>query len=150
MFRTKSRVSAKVAANIINAPKYGESGTIAIDQTLSKPFNIDPSTGRPDYLMTRLMRESNNAAFESMFASLDEFRSRTLPEGMTDEESLNYMRPRSCQLHSEQIEWSQKIRFARAAEMEQKRAADLAKKQAEEDKALYEKLLKESDKTKES
>lgn len=138
---TKNHSRRYLRGQIISRAKYGDVGSVAIDQTLSKGFNLDPNTGRPDYMMTRLIRQSNNASFESLFASLDEFKSNSLPADISDTDALNFMRPRSCQLPSETIEWSHKVAQKRIEDANKKHADEVAKKQAEEDEKLYYSLL---------
>lgn len=145
MFKLHSRSCRsrlqKCAANVV---KYGDSRSVPIDQTLGKDFNINPETGHPDYYVTKLIRESSNAGFESAFAQLQEFRSNSLPAEMTAEQALEYIKPRSCQTPAEVVSFRAKL--AERLESQRLQAAEVenAKKLAEEDEKLYSSLINES------
>lgn len=144
MFKVNSNTRSFLRRVSDDLIKYGDSRSVAIDQTLGKSFNIDPETGRPDYYITRLIRESSNVGFEQAFAQLDEFRSKSLPEDMSTEDALGYLKPRSCQTAAEIISWQTSLRSRLAAQKQAKEQAAAAEKQAKDDAAIYESLLANS------
>ena len=115
---------------------YGTLDSVPIDQQAVKGFNIDPMTGRPVYDMTAVIR-SQGLEQQRLLAELDEFKAQFLPEDVTDEVAVKYLKPRLCQLPSELAEYQETIVKARLQEKE-----DAARKEEEENAAKeYEELL---------
>lgn len=132
---------------VFTAPKFGEKGSVPLDQTPSKEFNVDPCTGRPMSDVQRLCKLQSDFEMQALFASLPEFKSKFLPDSMSDADALKFVCPRLAQLPSELLEYREnltKYQIAQAQLAEQKKAKVLREKQINDffDK-LNEKDLKE-------
>ena len=97
--------TAYMRAVVSTAPKFGEKGSVPLDQTPSKSFNIDPNTGRPMSDVQRLCKMQSDLEMQAAFAQLPEFKTKYLPEGMSDVDALKFVCPRLAQLPSELIEY---------------------------------------------
>lgn len=98
-----SLASFMVASN----PSYGEQDTVPIDQTPSKNFNIDPSTGRPMSQITSLLRAQSAVEMQAGFAALNEFKSNFIGKDISNEDALKYAMPSRFQLASEIAEFQE-------------------------------------------
>lgn len=115
--------------------KYGEKGSLPIDQSMSKKFNIDPATGRPMSDVQRLVKMQNDVEMQRCFAQLDEYKSNFLPKDMSDDDALMFMCPRDKQLPSELLSYREgltKYRLQQHEIAEQRKVAD-AKAKADEE-----------------
>lgn len=112
--------------------KFGEKGSVAIDQTPAQSFNIDPATGRPMSDIQRLVHMQNDLAMSQAFASLNEFKSNFLPADIDESEALRFMCPRLSQLPSELLSYKEGlVKY----QLEQQKAKDLAAAAAAREKA---------------
>lgn len=89
--------------------KFGDKGSVPIDQSLSQTFNIDPNTGRPMSDVQRLVKMQNDMQIQAAFAQLPEFKSKFLDEKMSDSDALQFMCPRLSQLPSELLMYRHKF-----------------------------------------
>lgn len=120
--------------------KYGQKGSLPIDQSMSKKFNIDPATGRPMSDVQRLVKMQNDVEMQRCFAQLDDYKSNFLPEDMPDEQALMFMCPRDKQLPSELLAYRDGLTKYKLQQQElQNRRAALLKKQ-QEDEEFFAKL----------
>ena len=132
---------------VFTAPKFGDKGSLPLDQTPSKDFNVDPCTGRPMSDIQRLCKMQSDFEMQAAFSQLTEFKSKFLPEGISDSDALKFSCPRLYQLPSELLAYREnlaKYQIAQAQLAEQKKAKELREKQINEffDK-LNEKDVKE-------
>lgn len=119
---------------------YGEKGSLPIDQSMSKKFNIDPATGRPMNDVQRLVKMQNDFEMQRCFAQLPEYKSNFLPKEMSDEDALMFMCPRNKQLPSELLDYREGLTKYKLNQQElQNRRAALLKKQ-QEDEEFFAKL----------
>lgn len=127
----------------IIAVQFGKHGSIAIDQTPSMKFNIDPSTGRPMTEIERLVRIQDSVAQQALFSQLREFKSQFLPADMTDEQAIMFQKSRHCQTKSELLAYRDGIsRYNLQQELTAKtNAAREAKEKA--DRELFESYVNE-------
>ena len=91
----------------VSRVKFGEKGSIPMDQSYSKSFNVDPNTGRPMNDVQRLVKEQNDLAMQAAFAQLHEFKSEFLPKEVSDSDALKFMCPRLAQLPSELLSYKE-------------------------------------------
>lgn len=105
--------------------KFGEYGSVPIDQQPAKRFNIDPSTGRPIDDLTAILRAQNMQEQSALMERLTEYKAEFLPADMSDEDALMYMSPRLCQLPSELAEHAESVTRARLHKQEKERLAKL-------------------------
>lgn len=117
--------------SLISNKKFGDKGTCAIDQSPSKSFNIDPSTGRPVSDLTALLRASDKDA-ERIIKEAQQYKADFLPSDISNEDALKFYQPRLCQLPSELAELNE---YQTKMQLE-----ELKEKQKEEE---FEKLRKE-------
>lgn len=130
MDRIKFRNHDYIRDSFASRPRYGEFGSLPIDKTPSKSFNIDPDTGRPMSDVDKLIKTSDAQEMLARFSSLDEVKSNFLPKDMDDISALSFLHPRSAQLPSELAHWQeglaqrqyQKAQAAKRAELQ--KAAD--------------------------
>ena len=132
---------------VFTAPKFGDKGSLPLDQTPSKDFNVDPCTGRPMSDIQRLCKMQSDFEMQAAFSQLTEFKSKFLPEGISDSDALKFSCPRLYQLPSELLAYREnlaKYQIVQAQLAEQKKAKELREKQINDffDK-LNEKELKE-------
>ena len=132
---------------VFTAPKFGDKGSLPLDQTPSKDFNVDPCTGRPMSDIQRLCKMQSDFEMQAAFSQLTEFKSKFLPEGISDSDALKFSCPRLYQLPSELLAYREnlaKYQIAQVQLAEQKKAKELREKQINDffDK-LNEKELKE-------
>ena len=132
---------------VFTAPKFGDKGSLPLDQTPSKDFNVDPCTGRPMSDIQRLCKMQSDFEMQAAFSQLIEFKSKFLPEGISDSDALKFSCPRLYQLPSELLAYREnlaKYQIAQAQLAEQKKAKELREKQINDffDK-LNEKEVKE-------
>lgn len=132
---------------VFTAPKFGDKGSLPLDQTPSKDFNVDPCTGRPMSDIQRLCKMQSDFEMQAAFSQLTEFKSKFLPEGISDSDAIKFSCPRLYQLPSELLAYREnlaKYQIAQAQLAEQKKAKELREKQINEffDK-LNEKEVKE-------
>lgn len=85
--------------------RFGEKGSVPIDQTPAQSFNLDPATGRPMSDIQRLTKLQDNYALQTQFAQLKEFKTQFLPDDVSNEDALKFMCPRYSQLPSELLEY---------------------------------------------
>lgn len=117
--------------------QYGRKGSFPIDQTPSQPFNIDVSTGRPMTEIERLVKIQNSVNQQAFFASLSEFRSNFLPDDVTDEDALTFIKSRYCQTKGQLLDYKEglaKYQLDQQAKLD--KAAALKKQQEENEKWL--------------
>lgn len=132
---------------VFTAPKFGDKGSLPLDQTPSKDFNVDPCTGRPMSDIQRLCKMQSDFEMQAAFSQLTEFKSKFLPEGISDSDAIKFSCPRLYQLPSELLAYREnlaKYQIAQAQLAEQKKAKELREKQINDffDK-LNEKEVKE-------
>lgn len=117
---------------VFTAPKFGEKGSVPLDQTPSKEFNVDPNTGRPMSDVQRLCKMQSDFEMQALFASLPEFKTKFLPDNMSDSDALKFVCPRLAQLPSELLSYREnliKYQIAQEKLAEEKRVKSLREKQ---------------------
>ena len=117
---------------VFTAPKFGDKGSLPLDQTPSKDFNVDPCTGRPMSDIQRLCKMQSDFEMQAAFSQLTEFKSKFLPEGISDSDALKFSCPRLYQLPSELLAYREnlvKYQIAQVQLAEQKKAKELREKQ---------------------
>lgn len=124
-----------------NRVRFGKKGSIAIDQTSSMHFNIDPSTGRPMTEIERLVRIQDSVAQQALFSQLSEFKSQFLPVDCTDEAALMFMKSRHVQTKSELLAYKDNLAKYQLNKAMQENQKKMAAAKAEQDKKDYEELL---------
>lgn len=120
-----------VSLGSIKEPEFGCPDCCPIDQTPSRDFNIDPTTGRPMEEITRVMRCQTQAEMQNSLMNLPVFSSEYLPDDISARDALKFMKPSLCQLPSELAEWSEAI----AQYQYDQKVSELQKKKAEEEEA---------------
>lgn len=120
--------------------KYGEKGSLPIDQSMSKKFNIDPATGRPMSDVQRLVKMQNDVEMQRCFAQLDDFKSNFLPKDMSDDDALIFMCPRDKQLPSELLSYREGLTKYRLQQQEIAEKEKLAIAVQKERDELFEQL----------
>ena len=89
----------------ITAVKFGERGSVPIEQAPAKDFNLNPDTGRPMSDIQRLVRIQNDVAMQAAFSQLQEFKANFLPAEISDADALKFACPRLAQLPSELLSY---------------------------------------------
>lgn len=133
--------------------KFGEKGSVPIDQTCSQDFNIDPNTGRPMSDIQRLVKMQDSYAMQSVFAQLNEFKSNYLPAETSDEDALKYLCPRLSQLPSELLSYKDgltKMALEKQEQLAREKAIKDKQKADQEYMEQFKKELLDSNKPKES
>lgn len=132
-----------MVANYYSRVRFGEKGSVPIDQTPSQSFNIDPNTGRPMSDIQKLVKMQNVAEQQAAFAGLSEFKSNFLPSDIKDEDALKFMCPRLSQLPSELLSFREGLVKAKIAEQAEQQLKQAAEQKAKADKEYMEKFRKE-------
>lgn len=132
-----------MVANYCTRVKFGEKGSVPIDQTPSQSFNIDPNTGRPMSDIQKLVKMQNVAEQQAAFAGLSEFKSNFLPSDIKDEDALKFMCPRLAQLPSELLSFKEGLVKSKLAEQAEHQRKQAAEQKAKADKEYMEKFRKE-------
>lgn len=132
-----------MVANYYTRVKFGEKGSVPIDQTPSQLFNIDPNTGRPMSDIQKLVKMQNVAEQQAAFAGLSEFKSNFLPSDIKDEDALKFMCPRLSQLPSELLSFKEGLVKAKLAEQAEQQRKQAAEQKVKADKEFMEKFRKE-------
>lgn len=127
-----------------NSISFGEKGSVPIDQSPAQDFNIDPATGRPVSDISKLVRAQNKMELNKALNDIEEFKAATgLPDEITDEQALDYVNPRLCQLPSERFALVEEMTQAKLDKAEKERAAKLDALRRQSEDALLEELDEE-------
>lgn len=106
---------------------YGDPGSCPVDQTSSKEFNIDPSTGRPMSAIDKVIKANSEVEMQAMFAALPEIATQFKDSNMSNEEILKFAFPRHCQLPSEIAKLNGEFTKIRMADLDAQRKQQLQK-----------------------
>lgn len=90
-------------------PVFGDPDSCAICQNPSQDFNVDAATGRPMEDITSLIRASDDLEARRIVNAMPEFKSDSLPDDMSDEDAIKFMKPSLCQLPSELTRFHESI-----------------------------------------
>lgn len=100
-----------IKENILNyvVPQYGDVDSCPISQTPAQDFNIDAATGRPMEDITALIRASDDLEARRIANAMPDFKSESLPDDMSDEDAIKFLKPSLCQLPSELARFHESI-----------------------------------------
>lgn len=127
----------KLHYSIAEPIEYGKKDSVPLDQSAVQPFNIDPTTGRPLYDLTAILRAQTKADQQKILDSMVTFDSDFLPDDITSDMALEYSVPRLAQMPSELAELTEKINEVKFKKwMEQKEIEDEKKAREEYDELV--------------
>lgn len=124
----RKQVCAYVQMVVRTRASYGQKGSLPIDQTPAKDFNVNPDTGRPMSDIQKLVKMQDAVEMQAAFANLPELKAQFLPEGTTDEDAIRFTHPKLAQMPSEMAHWKQaigkyQVQKAQLAQLRAERAA---------------------------
>lgn len=130
--KSLSRARYNLASFAVDRVKFGDKGSVPINQGPSKDFNIDPHTGRPMQQITALLHAQSAAEQMALFSGLEEFKSNYLPDDISNEDAIRFMMPRYCQLPHQISEFSANLAAEEQAKKLEKAKKDEDTKKVEE------------------
>lgn len=123
---------------------FGELDSCAVDQSPSKEFNIDPTTGRPISDITCILR-AKGLEKQQLLADLPQNEATYLPDDANEDDVLSELPDRNAQLPSELAEHTERITSRRLEQAERKRLNEERVKREKEDADLLASLSNKDD-----